>query len=136
MKTLIVEDDVSCCILLERILSPFGNCDIAINGKEGFDLFEKAHDEKQPYDLMCLDIMMPVMDGRELLKKIREWECKEGISRYNGVKVILTTALDNQTEFVKSLEEHCEAYIMKPVHRRKLLNEIGELGLLEISSDV
>ena len=79
MKTLIVEDEFTSRRLLQKILAAYGECDIAIHGKEALEAFRLARDEREPYDLICLDIMMPEMDGQETLKMIRKTEEEMGI---------------------------------------------------------
>ena len=65
MKTLIVEDDFTSRLLLQEILKRFGEIHIAVNGKEAVAAVRSAMDAGVPYDLICLDMMMPEMDGRE-----------------------------------------------------------------------
>ncbi len=130
MKTLIVEDDVSCCVLLKKLLLPYGECEVTVNGKDALEEFKDAHQKKEKFDLICLDIMMPEMDGQEVLKKIRKWEEKRGILGLDGVKIIMTTALGDSKNVIASFREQCEAYIVKPIDKNKLLNEIHLLGLL------
>ena len=82
MKTLIVEDDFTSRLLLQEILKPYGTTHIAVNGKEAVDAVVTAMDVGEPYDLICLDIMMPVMNGYEALKAIRGLEESRGIMFY------------------------------------------------------
>jgi len=130
MKTLIAEDDVSCYVLLKKLLSPYGECVVTVNGKEAFAAFKEAHRNMKPFDLICLDIMMPGMDGQEVLQEVRKWEGRKKILGSDGVKVIMTTALGDARNIMKSFREQCEAYIVKPIDKNKLLNEIKSLGLL------
>ncbi len=129
MKYLIVEDSFVCRKLLHRYLSGYGDGDIAVDGNEAVEAFRQAMDEKEPYDLICLDIMMPNMDGREALKVIRQIESEHGIGGLDCVKVIMTTALGDPKNVIGSFREGCEAYIVKPVKKDKLLQEIENLGL-------
>ena len=134
MKCLIVEDDFAARRLLQRYLSGYGDCDIAVDGNEAVEAFRQATDEKEPYELICLDIMMPNMDGREALKLIRQIENEHGIGGLDGVKVIMTTALDDSKNVMESFREGCEAYLVKPVERKKLLAEIEKLGLISVEA--
>lgn len=134
MKCLIVEDDFAARRLLQRYLSSYGDCDIAVDGNEAVVALKDALDEEFPYELICLDIMMPNMDGHEALKAIRQIESERGISCLDGVKVIMTTACGDSKNVMNSFREGCEAYIVKPVEKYKLLEEIEKLGLIE--SDV
>ena len=131
MKCLIVEDDFAARKLLQRYLSDHGECDIAVDGNEAVEAFRQATDEEWPYDLICLDIMMPNMDGHEALKAIRQIESDHGINGLDGVKVIMTTALDDSQNVMDSFREGCEAYIVKPVEKNKLFEEMTNLGLIE-----
>ncbi len=130
MKTLIVEDDITCCALLQKILEIYGECHFTFDGREGLDTFFKAHDENNKYDLICLDIMMPVMDGHEVLREVRTWEKNKGINKNDRVKIIMTTALDDGVNISQSFEEQCDAYITKPIGKKKLLDEVLALGLI------
>ena len=131
MKCLIVEDDFAARRLLKRYLSSYSDCDVAVDGNEAVQAFRQAMDEKEPYKLICLDIMMPNMNGRKALKAIRQIESEHGIGGLDGVKVIMTTALGDPKNIVGSFREGCEAYIVKPVEKDKLLEEMANLGLVE-----
>ena len=80
--------------LLQAILAPHGACHVAVGGREALEAFKMALKDKQPYNLICLDIMMPEMDGQEVLKEIRRTEDELGISGCDRAKIIMTTALD------------------------------------------
>ncbi len=133
MKCLIVEDNFAARKLLQKYLSGYGDCDVAVNGVEAVDAFKEALDEGQPYDLICLDIMMPQMDGHQALEAIRQVETQYGIGGLDGVKVIMTTALGDSRNVMSAFNEGCEAYIVKPVEKQKLLKEIEGLGLISVS---
>ncbi len=129
MKCLVVDDDFAARRLLQRLLSEIGICDIAVDGREAVDVFQDSLDEDDRYDLICLDIMMPQMDGHQALKAIRQYEEAGGIYGQDGVKIIMTTALDNSKHIMDAFREGCEAYIVKPVRKAKLFEEINKLGL-------
>lgn len=130
MKCLIAEDDKVARKLLETHLSGFGDCSLAINGSEALEAFTKGLDEDQPYDLICLDIMMPKMDGREALKVIRDIEQKRNIPESDCVKVIMTTALNDFNHIANAFRIGCESYLVKPIRKDELLEEMVSLGLL------
>ena len=81
MRVLVVEDDFISRRLLCRYLEPHGECDVAVNGNEALSAFKQALSSGQYYDLICLDIMMPGMDGQETLKRMRILEREAGIDR-------------------------------------------------------
>jgi two-component system chemotaxis response regulator CheY len=132
VKCLIAEDHLLSRRVLKEMLSPECDCDIAVNGQEAIDSFVLAHESKRPYEVIFLDIMMPVVDGMEALQCIRALERKMGIPPNLTVKVIMTTALSDPHTVIKSFNE-CEAdsFIVKPLSRHKLANELRKLKLIE-----
>lgn len=131
MKTLIVEDDFSSRILMHKMLSPYGEVHIATNGKEALDVVGEAVKNNTAYDLICLDVMMPEMDGHTALKKIRELERDSGVVVGTGSKIIMTTALSDSESVVGAFRKECDAYMVKPVERAKLLNQLRKLALID-----
>lgn len=131
MRALIAEDDFIARKYLKEILSPYGDCDIVVDGQEAVQAFRLAWDEKKPYDLICLDIMMPNMDGHQALREIREMEKNIGIKGSSEVKVIMITALgDPKNVFEAYYKGGATSYIVKPVDRAKLLEEIRSFNLI------
>jgi two-component system chemotaxis response regulator CheY len=128
IKILIVEDDFLARKLLNIYLSPIGEVDVATNGTEAVSAVKIALDEHQPYDLICLDIMMPETDGIQALKQIRNLETQEGLSQKNNSKVIMTTALSDKGRVVAAAHATCDAYIIKPVTKSRLFTELRKLG--------
>jgi two-component system chemotaxis response regulator CheY len=128
MRILIAEDDFYSRKLMLACLSPVGVCDVAANGLEAWEAFTDALDEGKPYDLICLDIMMPEMDGQEVLKKIRDEEDKRQIDRHSRSKILMVTALDEMKVIMSSYHSLCDGYIMKPIEHAMLLEKIREIG--------
>ena len=110
-KVLIVEDDSNIAELLHLYLEKEGfETAVARDGGKGVDLFRSF----QP-DLVLLDIMLPVMDGWSILKKIRE----EG-----GTPVIMLTAKGEVEDRVSGLEQGADDYIVKPFEMKEVLARI------------
>ncbi len=131
LRVLVVEDDFACRLLLQTFLSGYGECHIAVNGKEAVEAFGSAADRGQPYDLICMDIMMPEMDGRETVHRIRAHEEARGILSHYGAKIIMTTTLREMREIIRCFRELCDAYLMKPVDLGALLGKMKSLHLVE-----
>ncbi len=131
MKILIVEDEFGSRKLLQKFLSPYGVCDMAVDGDEAVEAFSLAMKDKEPYDLVCLDIMLPKKDGQEVLKEIRGIEKENGKYGLDGTKIIMTTALNDPKNIMEAFKSQCEAYIPKPITKQKLLEEMKSLGLLD-----
>jgi two-component system chemotaxis response regulator CheY len=130
MKTLIVEDDFTSRLLLNEILKRYGPVHVAVNGKEAVAAVTAAMEAGEPYSLVCLDIMMPVMDGNEALHAIRELEEKRGIPSSRGVKIIMTTALDHMKNVMQAFHGLCDAYLVKPIEKAKLIEYLNTFRLL------
>jgi two-component system chemotaxis response regulator CheY len=128
MKILIVDDEFASQMLLKTILEPYGQCDIAVDGIEALRAFNSSTDE--PYDLILLDIMLPKMDGHQVLKKIREIENARGIFGFDGVKVIMITVLDDLENAKQAYESYCKSYLIKPIRNEKLVAELKTLELI------
>lgn len=131
MRTLVVEDEFTSRILLQKIFTAYGTCDIAVDGQEAVLAFRQALEEKYPYDLVCMDIMMPNKDGRIALQEIRDLEAEYGRTGTKEVRVIMTTALDDVKTVMGSYREGATSYITKPIEKAKLLEEVRALGLIE-----
>ncbi len=132
MRCLIVEDDFVSRRVLQAFLSPFGPCEVAVNGREALDAFRLAHEDGKPYDLICLDIMMPEMDGHAVLRELRGMEESKGIHGSASAKVIMTTALSDFDTIMASFRAQCEAYLVKPVDRASLLAKLEQFGLVSL----
>lgn len=132
MKSLIVEDDFTSRLLMQKFLAPYGESHVAVNGNEAIAAFTHAINSDEPYQLICLDIMMPEMDGQATLKEIRAFEENKGIMVGDGVKIIMTTALGDMDNKLTAVKEFCDAYLVKPIDRSKVLELIDSFGLINL----
>ena len=130
MKTLIVEDDFVSRLLMQKILKPYGEAHIAVNGNEAIEAYQMSRDVNQPYDLICLDIMMPEMDGHEVLKKIRNME-ENNRKNSTRVKIVMTTVLADSKSIMTAFKSQCDGYLTKPIDKKKMLEQLHNLGLLK-----
>ncbi|MDR1359513.1 MAG: response regulator [Deltaproteobacteria bacterium] len=130
MRFLVVDDDFEARLLMQRLLRPFGEVDVAVDGDECVAAFSLAHKDGEPYSLVLLDILMPNMDGQQALREIREIEGDLGVSPDNRVKVVMVSGLDDAKELHDAFFlGEAASYIVKPVHKEDLLREIARLGL-------
>ncbi len=130
MKILLAEDDFATRKFMDKQLSQYGECDVMVDGEEAVDAFMMALEDDEPYDLVCLDVMMPVMDGYQVLKAIRGIEAQKGISKKDSVKVVMTTALNDERNVKLAFELGCEAYVGKPIDVEKFEKVLNKLGLI------
>lgn len=130
MKILIAEDDFASRNSIKNFLKQFGECDITVDGSEAIDAYMMALEMDEKYDLVCLDVMMPVMDGYQALKGIRDLEKSKGITGKNAAKVIMTTALNEERNVKKAFELGCTVYCAKPIDLDKLKKALEKLELI------
>ncbi|TCO73135.1 response regulator [Marinisporobacter balticus] len=131
MKILIVEDDLISRKFLSKFLSKYGECDITVDGIEAIDAFLLAWEDEEPYDLICLDIMMPKVDGIVALKTIRSLEIEKGIPQNQRVKIIMTTALNDTKNVHEAFQIGCEGYAAKPIDTNRLIEVLEKLKLID-----
>ncbi|MBF0153155.1 MAG: response regulator [Magnetococcales bacterium] len=130
MKIMIADDEANNRILLEHILSPYGKCDSVVNGLEAVESFEMALTDGKPYDLVCLDIMMPEMDGHRALIKIRKLESEMRTDGRETV-IFMVSALDTEEHMLKAFFiGGCTDYLVKPVTRNKVAEKLRQHHLL------
>jgi len=128
MRILIAEDDFTSRSILLRMLGDLGECEIAIDGNEAFEAFKSCFGTDRAYQLLCLDIMMPEFDGQQVLQKIRAFEKNNSVEPKDSIKVIMTTALGDSETVIDAFKNGCESYVVKPIAKQLLLEEIKRLG--------
>lgn len=124
LQMLLVEDDFSCRLLLQTFLSRYGDCHVAVNGAEAAAAFRMALESGRGYDLVCMDILLPGMDGRETVRQLRELETSHGICSRLGAKIFMTTSVHEIKEVARCFMELCDAYLVKPVDLGKLRDQM------------
>jgi len=130
LKALIAEDDYISGVLLNKLLQTWGSAQIARNGRQAVDAVRTALETKQPYDLICLDIMMPEMDGQQTLREIRALETTMGVDKLGRVKIVMTTALDDYDAVAEAIRGQCDHFITKPISKDKLVEVLRKLSLI------
>ena len=133
-RFLIVDDDQVSCEQLRDILSPHGECDVATDGEQAIESVRAALDNNTPYDMVCLDILMPNTGGHDALRGIRRMEAEHGLAGSDGVKVIMTTAVRDSRHCLQAFREGCESYLAKPIDPTELLQQMYALGVLNQES--
>ncbi len=119
LNLLVVEDAEDIRLLLKIMLKGTGcKLDMAENGEEGVEKFKKGN-----YNLVLMDIQMPVMDGLAATEAIREYEKSKGL---DPTPVIALTAHAFKEEADKCLAAGCTAHLGKPVRKAALLQVISE----------
>jgi len=130
LRVLLVEDDFASRLLLQTFLSRYGDCHVAVTGREAVDAFRASLGRGEKYDLICMDIMMPEMDGREAIRQMRDMEAARGVFSASGAKIIMTTAVSDLKEVGRCFHELCDGYLVKPIDLSKLLNQMKSYDLV------
>ena len=131
MNILIVEDDPVSQEYLSILLRPYGVCQGAANGREAVQAFQLAWRAAKPFNLICMDIMMPEMDGQAALKEIRRLEKTMGLGTEEQAVVIMTTALEDSHNVDEALYRGgASSYILKPISAELLLEDLRKFGLI------
>ncbi len=131
MNILIAEDDFVSRRFLNKVLSQYGECDMTIDGIETVEAFVIAHDIGKPYDILCLDIMMPKIDGLRALKAIRDFEQRKKIADDKRCKVIVTSALGEAEVAFDTYRIGKEVYLTKPISIEDITKAMKELEVLD-----
>jgi two-component system chemotaxis response regulator CheY len=137
-RILIAEDDMIGRRTMKRFLEQYGSCELAVDGLEALHLFSESIRQDKPYDLICLDIMMPQLDGLKTLRAIRDIEAQRQVPEDRQVKVIMTTALNDRKTVMEAYSMGCVGYAWKPIDLDKfvvVLREIGFVGDTEGGTD-
>ncbi|MGN7612878.1 ATP-binding protein, partial [Magnetococcales bacterium HHB-1] len=119
LSILLVEDSEDNCQLIKAFLKRTQHTlDIAMNGLIGVQCVQKRR-----YDIILMDMQMPVMDGYKATKNIRDWEKQKG---YTPTPILALTAhaLDGDRE--KSLQSGCDVHLTKPIKKVHLLEAIAQ----------
>ncbi|TAH71172.1 MAG: response regulator [Anaerolineaceae bacterium] len=130
MRILIAEDDFAGRNYMLRFLSKYGECDITVDGMEALEAFAMALEEEERYDLICLDITMPILDGYQTLKQIRQMEKDLCIPDDKKAIIIMTSTLGERKNVRKAFELGCTAYAGKPINRIKFEKVLKKLELI------
>ena len=121
---LVVEDDSDIVTMLKQTLGRFFHVSVAMDGAAALDMLNQ---EDKP-DLIVSDVLMPVMDGYELTRRVRSNPATQTIP------IVLLTALTNEEKRLKGIEHGADAYLTKPFETKLLISTcrqiIGQRDLL------
>lgn len=120
LRVLVADDSSDNRLLIDLFLKKAGySLDEAENGKVAVEKFTQSR-----YDVVLMDIQMPVMDGYAAAREIREWESQQGLPR---TPIIALTASVLDEAVGRSFEAGCDTHVSKPVRRNTLITSINEV---------
>lgn len=129
MRLLVVEDEFVGRRVLTRLLEPYGRVEVAVDGVEAIEAVKASLEEGEPYALICLDVMMPRLDGHGTLQQIRALEQERGLRLGRGAKIIMVSGLQDKETVLASFRGSGDAFLVKPVDPVKLVETLERLGL-------
>jgi two-component system chemotaxis response regulator CheY len=134
LKTLIVDDSRAVLSMMEGMLNYYGieTVDKAANGQLAVEQFQEALSTGAPYNLVFLDIVMPVMDGQTALRQMRAAEAAAGVTGEKRATIIMATSLSSTTDMVDALiDGDCTDYLIKPFEVDDVLGMLIKHGLVD-----
>jgi two-component system chemotaxis response regulator CheY len=129
MKVLVVDDSPIERMFMSVFLEEIAEVDFASNGAEAIAFVQRTIDSNMPYDLICLDNIMPVMDGLQALNSIRALESGNGMRRSKVFMITSSSSPDDMVEAITGGE--CDDYLVKPIVADTLCKLLVKHGLLE-----
>lgn len=133
LKIMVVDDSPLQAEILESILENIGINSVTktLNGLDAMEHFKEALQVGAPYSLIFLDIVMPEMDGQEVLKRMRTLEKEAGVKENDKTTIIMITSLSSPTDMITALlEGDCTDYVVKPVAENVLQAMLVKYGLI------
>lgn len=130
MKILVAEDDRLSRTFLTEFLASYGEVTAAEDGMQAIDAYLDSIKTAAPYDLLCLDIMMPRVDGLKVLKVIRGLETQYHVPPEEHLPIVMMTALADKDYIDQAFELGCDAYASKPLEIEKIKELMATIGLV------
>lgn len=129
MKILVVDDEKICRKVLKRNLALLGDCIAISDSKKALEMILSAMDQKEPYDIITLDISMPYLSGNEILKEIRKKEFKMKIPKDERAKVIMVTSQMDMKNIRACIKAGCNSFVTKPITKKQLFTHLEKIDI-------
>ena len=127
MRILVVDDELVSREKMKVIMAPLGECLAVDRGSAAVQAFQKAWADLAPFDLICLDLNMPGMNGLEVLAAIRNLEADMKLSPEARVRIIMVTGRSDVQSVRSSLQAGCDDYLVKPFDQKSLFKKVFSL---------
>ena len=130
LKILVAEDDEANRKFLSKLLAKFGEVTVVADGFQAVKSYMQAMDDKEPYQLVCLDVMMPRIDGYKALDAIRDLENKNALTAGERAKIIMISALDEGGFDEELAGNQYDSYMSKPIDILEFEMNLKRMNLL------
>lgn len=127
MKSLVIDDSKLIGLIMQETLERYGSCDVAFNPVDGFNKYVKSVNSNIPYDVIYLDLIMPIYNGYQILEMIRNYENSRGVK--NAIIIIVSGLYDEENK-KKAMTLGADAYFMKPFNIDEFTEFFKDKGLL------
>ena len=128
MKILVVDDEEISRKKMRMILDPMSIWQVVVNGNAALVALREAFDHGAPYDLITLDIMMPDLNGLEVLTRIRAFEKACSAPPQGRARVIMVTSHSDKQLVLACVKAGCDGFIVKPFTRDAVLEKLASLA--------
>lgn len=115
------------------MIQPYSKSDFAHTGAAAIEKYTKAFTKGHPYDLICLDLLIPEMDGFEVLRSVRHFENEFNLDNTNRTKIVVISTFNDRKTVSKARKAGCDGYIAKPFRQEKVLKVLAGLKLISYS---
>ena len=131
LNALIVDDSKYQRYIIELCLAQYAQCSQAEDGEQALALFGAALRQGQPFDVVVLDILMPVLDGHAALRGMGLLQQQLGVPPEKRAKIIMLSSLDDPKNMMQAqFEEGAHAYLTKPFEDEVLVETLRNLDLI------
>ena len=127
LRALVVDDTSTITLLMERMLDPVADVSIAHDGEQGVRIWAQALADDEPFDIIFMDVEMPVMDGITAISTIRRHEQTHGLWQ---TPVVMSTSVRSKQQVLAAKGFGAAGYLVKPVREPDILRTLRRLGLL------
>lgn len=128
MKILVVDDELVSRKKMQVIMEGIGECKAVESGAEAVAAFKSAWESWAPFDLITLDIVMPDMDGTEVLADIRQIETERNIPKDKKVTIFMVTSQSEKDTIITCVQAGCDDFITKPFNRETVTKKLANRG--------
>lgn len=133
MRILLVEDVEISRMVTENILRQFSEVTFIDNAKNGYEAIKKALDsykKGKKYDIIFMDIIMPITSGYQALESIRKYERDNHIEENNRSKIVILSSLNTKEEIENGLRMGADKVFIKPINYEDIKSLFKEWNMI------